>query len=147
MLSDLIYIQYNLRIRAKMNTTRKDGKKRDILLAKDTRRYVAWLVKECNSMDENEYYFLKTNVPFKGCFRGSRCRRVLAASKDNKEDKRSFYYRRPWDSSWDDEGECGLRFEWRGYPLDDDETDEDALRDEIFPLCTASNNNQLALYR
>ena len=57
-LSDLT-MQFNLKIRTKMATTRNNEKKRDILLAKDARYAAAWLMEGYN---EDENFYPGTNI-------------------------------------------------------------------------------------
>ncbi|XP_020268539.1 uncharacterized protein LOC109843955 [Asparagus officinalis] len=142
-LSDLVYVQFNLRIRTKMDTTRKDGKKRDILLAKDGRHASAWVVDGYNSEEEEDYY-PGTDIPlgviseaagtdeFLQPRRTTRRANMASSSRANEEvDSEDEEEGRNDESDSDEED----------IQLDDDDSDEDALRDEILLLGTAADDD------
>jgi len=143
-------VHFNLKIRTKMTTTRNDGKKKDILLAKDARYVTASLLEGYNSEED---FYPGIDVPLRVVSEAAGAyeylqprkitRRITKASSsvvtsgpreaDGEHAEQDDDGEESDDDSNSDEDEI---------PLDDDDNDGDALRDEILLLGTGSNREE-----
>lgn len=117
-----------------MSATSRSGKKKDILRSNELRHAASWLVEEYDS--EEEEFYPGTDIPLEVVSQAAGANDILEPRRSvrGKAKDSSFPLDRENEEDHSD-------FEAEDVPLDDAETDEDALEDDILALAHSSDED------